>query len=346
MTSEFPMLSRKQINNSIIWLLANAGVPVQYLTHRYLLNEKHSTPRVRGLWKAVEKDKEVVEIFAKQRHDGSWCAGGAWALPPSYLPKDGYTVVSPKYVTTAWILPILGAMGFSIRDKRINRALEYVLSFQCKNGFITETDIDRYDVDWDKLHNMPCRFAIILIGLGKVGAGKDPRVRKAYDLLVKWQRPDGGWVLEMHRNERNWTRSCPYSTFHATYALYASKDKKYDPYVRKGLNFLCNHLSEKNENEIKKFFYHGHSVIHELLMFSQAGIGINSRPVRVLCAWLMEMYDEKVGCFIYNGKPVSKYSRRKDGMDSRVAKYRLHHLIERDWLTYYLTRIALNMTTR
>jgi hypothetical protein len=30
-------------------------------------------------------------------------------------------------------------------------------------------------------------------------------------------------------------------------------------------------------------------------------------------------------------------------MDSRVAKYRLYHLIEDDWLTYYATRIAANL---
>lgn len=234
-------------------------------------------------------------------------------------------------------------MGFGIGDKRIKRACEYVLSFQCKNGFIAETDVEKYDVAVDKLHNMPCRFAIILIGLGKVGAGNDPRVKRAYDLLVKWQRPDGGWVLQMHKDERHWTRSCPYSTFHATYALYASKNERYERYVRQGLDFLVNHLSEKREDEIKKFFYHGHSIIHELVMLSEYGIGMGSKPIKAKLEWLMEMYDEKEGCFVYRGKPVSKYSRRKDGMDSRVAKYRLFHIIETDWLTYYLTKIASNL---
>ena len=340
------MLSIRQIENNINWLLAHGSAPVEYLTHRYLLNEREGSSEAKRLWRAVEKDREAVEIFSKQKRNGSWCAGGSWSLPPSYIPKGGYTVVSPKYVTTAWILPILGDMGFSIKDKRIKKACEYILSFQCRNGFIAETDVNRYDVDVDDLHNMPCRFSIILIGLGKVGAGNDPRVKKAYDLLAKWQRTDGGWVLEMHINERNWTRSCPYSTFHATYALYVSKNKEYYPYVRQGLNFLLNHLSQKNENEIRKFFYHGHSIIHELGMFSEYGIGMNSKPIRAQLEWLMEMYNEKEGSFIYSGKPVSKYSHRKDGMDSRVAKYRLYHIIETDWLTYHLTKIVSNLTTR
>jgi hypothetical protein len=58
---------------------------------------------------------------------------------------------------------------------------------------------------------------------------------------------------------------------------------------------------------------------------------------------VMTMYCPGEGCFKYTGKPMSKYSRRKDGMDSRVAKYRLYHLIEDDWLTYYATRIGANL---
>ncbi len=192
---------------------------------------------------------------------------------------------------------------------------------------------------------MPCRFAISLIGLGKVGAGNDFRVKKAYDLLVRWQRDDGGWVLQMHKEDRNWTRSCPYSTYHATAALYASQYEEYYPHVRKGLTFLVNHLAQKDENVIKKLFYHGHSIIHELLMFSEFGIGMSAKPIKALLTWLMQMYDEEKGCFVYSGKPISKYSRRNDGMDPCVAKYRLYHLIETDWLTYYLTKVASNLTT-
>jgi hypothetical protein len=337
------MLSKKQIENNINWLLKHGSSPVQYLTHRFLLNKRENTPEAKKLWQKLEKDTQVIELFTKQNRDGSWCAGGSWSLAPSYIPKDGCTPVSPKYVTTAWILPLLGDIGFDIKDKRIKKACDYILSLQCRNGFIPESDKNRYDVDVNELQNMPCRFAIIMIGFGKVGMGNDLRVKKAYDLLVHWQRNDGGWVLEMHREKCHWTRSCPWSTFHATYALYTSGVKKYKQYVRKGLTFLLHHLSQKDENNLKKFFYHGHSTIHELLMFSEYGIGITAKPINIILTWLLEMYHEKEGCFVYNGKPISRYSRRKDGMDSRVAKYRLYHIIETDWLTYYLTKIASNL---
>jgi hypothetical protein len=335
------MLSKKQIKKNIEWLMANARAPVQYLTHRFLLNKKKDSLKVKKLWNTVLRDEEVVDIFAKQRSDGSWCAGGAWAQPPSYEPKGGCTPVSPKYVTGAWVLWLLGDMGFDIRDRRIKKACDCILSFQSRNGFISETRTGAYDVDITKLPYMPCRFSIMLIGLGKVGAGADPRTEKSYELLVRWQQDDGGWVLQKHREEHDWGRSCPWSTFHATYALHATKRKKYNKNVQKGLNFLLHHLSQKKPDDIRKFFYHGHSTVHELMMFSEHGIGMKTKPVKVIMDWLLSMYDKETGCFVYRSKPISHYSFRKDGMDSRVAKYRLHHLVETDWFTYYMTKIML-----
>jgi len=78
-------------------------------------------------------------------------------------------------------------------------------------------------------------------------------------------------------------------------------------------------------------------------MFSEFHVGLEEKPVQAMLEWLMTMYCPDEGCFKYTGKPISKYSRREDGMDSRVAKYRLYHLIEDDWLTYYATRIGANL---
>lgn len=334
------MSKRKYTEKNVDWLLEHAGAPVRYLTHYYLLRSKKDTPQMNGLWHAVEDDEEVVDIFSKQLPDGSWCAGGAWANPPSYAPKGGCTPVSPKYVTTAWLLWLLGDMGFNMRDKRIRRACDNIFAYQRKDGYIAETRPDSYKAG-SKWTMMPCRFAIILIGLGKVGAADDHRFDRSYDLLAGWQQSDGGWILQKHKEEHGWDRSCPWSTFHATYALYASQRKKYRKNVQRGLDFLLHHLSGKDPDDIRRFFYHGHSTVHELLMFTEYGVGEHAKPVKTIQNWLMEMYDSQQGCFLYRGKPVSRYSCREDAMDPRVARYRLHHLIEPDWFTYYMTRIAV-----
>lgn len=78
-------------------------------------------------------------------------------------------------------------------------------------------------------------------------------------------------------------------------------------------------------------------------MLSELNVGLKEKAVQTIIEWLMTMYRPDEGYFRYIGKPISKYSRQIDYMDARVAKYRLYHLIEDDWLTYYMTRIVANI---
>ena len=336
------MLNEHQIENNIKWLIKNSSVPVKYLTHKYLLRNDSSSKSMNELFVEVKKCEIANEIFSTQKNDGSWCAGGSWSLPPS-LRKSGYTPVSPKYVTTSWILPILGDMGFTIEDNRIKKACEYILSYQMKNGFIAESLSEKYDIEPNELPVEPCRFSIILIGLGKVCAGNDTRIKNAYNLLLKWQRNDGGWASNSHLNQKNWTRSCSCASYNAAMSLYSSNNKLFKKPLTKALEFLVWHLSTKKDEDIRRFYFHGHSIVHELLMFSEYNIGLKNKSIQAIIEWIMSMYKPEENYFKYSGKSISKYSFKNDYMDARVAKYRLFHLIEDDWLTYYATRIMRNL---
>ena len=105
------VLSAKQIENNINWLLANGSAPIRYLTHKHLLSVDESSQSMRTLWRDVERSPIAQEIFGKQEKNGAWCAGGRWAHRPSYAVKGGIDPYTPKYVTTVWILPLLGEMG-------------------------------------------------------------------------------------------------------------------------------------------------------------------------------------------------------------------------------------------
>lgn len=344
------MLDDTKIDNSINWLLDNSSAPVKYLTKLHLMNASPKSNEMIELWKEVEKDRHSQEIFLKQKKDGSWCSGGSWALKPSYIPKSGCTPVSPKYVTTSWILSILGEMGYHIGDARIMRACEYNLSYQQPNGVLRESrDWTDREIKDPMPRNAPCRMSIQLSGLAKVGMGKDQRLRKSFDLLKQWTRQDGGWVQEGHRDGtaapyKIWDRSCPWVTYFATVALFHSGEASDKKASVKGLNFLLWHLDQKPEHEIRRFFWHGHDTVRELLMFSKVGVSPEQRSVKVLLDWLEEMYLPERFHFRYMGKPISKMNRREDGATPRVIKYRLFHLIEDDWLTYYLTRIESNFS--
>lgn len=342
------MLNLNQIEDNIEWLIDQGSATVKYLTHLHLLKAAPHSTEMSELWKAVEEDPSSREIFSKQMVDGSWCSGGSWAAKPSYLPKGGHTPVSPKYVTTSWILAILGDMGFDYHDERVRRACEYNLTYQRPNGILSENRDWSEDDGLDpNPRNMPCRMSIQLVGLAKVGMGKDERLRKSFDLLKRWQRDDGGWVQEGHKDGtaapyKIWSRSCPWVTYFATTALLHSRNPADNDAMLKGIDFLLWHLDQKQEHEIMRFFWHGHDMVRELLMFSETDVPPTQRSVKVLLNWLEDMYNPEKACFRYEGKPVSKMSLREDGATSRVMKHRLYHLIEDDWFTYYMTRIESN----
>jgi hypothetical protein len=338
-------LSASQIDENTAWLLSNGSPPVKYLTHRYLLKTPSDSQVMTKLWSDVQTCRDVEEIFSQQREDGSWCSGGSWALKPSYLQKGktgGYDPESPKYVTAIWVLPLLGDMGFTVDDPRLRKACEYILSYHEIELYDRIFNDATFNVDYAQIE-VCSRFFYRLAALAKVGFQNDDRVKRGYAALLGAQREDGGWISPHCALEHNWTRSCPFSSYGAALALYSAKNEEYLNPLTKALEFLVWHLSTKPAGEIQRFFYHGHSTIHELIMFTQLKVGVDDKPVQALLEWLMSMYHPDEGCFKYAGKPISQYSRRKDGMDSRVAKYRLYHLIEDDWLTYYATRIGSNL---
>jgi hypothetical protein len=339
------ILSASEIDKSTTWLLSNGSPPVKYLTHKYILKTPADSQVMTNLWGDARTCKDAEEIFNVQREDGSWFSGGSWALKPPYQQKKktgGYDPESPKYVTAIWVLPLLGDMGFSVEDPRIRKACEYILSYQEIELYDRIFNDIQFNVDFAQVE-VCSRFFYRLAALAKVGFQNDERVKRGYAALLGAQREDGGWISPFCASQHNWTRSCPFSSYGATLALYCAKNEEYRKPLIKALEFLVWHLSTKQAEEIRRFFYHGHSTIHELLMLTELKVGLEAKPVQVLLDWLMTMYDVDAGCFKYAGKPISQYSRRKDGMDSRVSKYRLYHLIEDDWFTYYGTRIGANL---
>ena len=337
-------LNSSQIRKNIDWLLANGSAPIKYLTHKHLLSTSGSTKAMRSLWCEVEKSPCVREIFDKQEKNGSWHAGGSWAPNPSYAVKGGIDPYRPKYVTTAWILPLLGEMGYSASDKRILKACRYVVSHGLfLNPLFGQpaNEISRSTIDF-----FICPVAQYMTALGAVNFTDDVKVEKGYEVLLCMQCDDGGWVDPTHSEQMGWTRSCLFSTYHAVMALYHSRNPAFKEALIRGAEFILWHLSTKEDCDLRRFYYHGHSMVRELVMFSELGLGLRTRAVRTILKWLMTMYDAEEGCFRYAGKPISKYSKKEDGIDSRVAKYRFYHMIENDWLTYHMTLIAANMTTK
>ena len=356
------LLNAEEIDTNIGWLLTNASPPVRYLTHRHILRTDPRSEQMRELWRGVENSHAAEQILSRQNADGSWFSSGDWgSVGYRHKGGKGYTTAHPKFVTTAWILPFLGEMGFTIDDKRIEKACEAML------------------LEWeappvaDKARENCCGlYAVPLRAFASVEMASDPRLQGAWDRLVRCQRDDGGWLNPRHLPDSRspsktqgrwpWDRSCAWGSSFAAEALYRSTAPEHRPPLTRALQFQLWHLSQKNEAHIQTWVYHGHNTVQELLMFSEAGIDMGARPIQAQLQWLRGLYRADRGMFRAQAEPIPTFTRQisaimKESEDRHgpgywneipkvgygVLRYRLYHLVEDDWLTYYLTRIAQNM---
>jgi hypothetical protein len=356
-------LSAAEIDTSIRWLLGNASPPVRYLTHKHIL--KTDSASLQKLWEDVACSSAAEEIFSRQNADGSWFSGGPWG-PKGYRQQTGrgFTPSRPKFVTTAWILPFLGEMGFTVADERIERSCETMLQ---ETGYPnSHPDPPAQEVNCCGLYAIPLR------AFASVGMAADERLQGAWDWLTWCQRTDGGWLNPHHlansptpsktQGRWPWDRSCAWGSFYAVQALYFAANTEMQRMLPAALAFLQHHLLQKEPEHIQTWVYHGHNIVKELLMFSSAGFDMHAPPIPALLDWLKGYYRPGEGVFRTQEKPIPNYARyisaiRRDFEDkygpdywttvsktsAPVLRYHLYHLVEDDWLTYYLTRIAVNI---
>jgi len=203
----------------IEWLLA--GEPwVVYRTLTDLLDEKEKDNVVVTTRLAIPKHSLIRKIFEGLNEDGYWGK-----------PKDIHTWW-PRKNTTFWILPMLADFGFTVNDKRIARACEYVLSTQLQSG----------GFGWDPLTKpSDCHSAIIIESLAKLGLLGDSRLQKACEWLIKRQRLDGGfWCKNTGQigGPREKEPSCAFATTFVLGALAQNHRLRNNEIAKRGVNFL------------------------------------------------------------------------------------------------------------
>lgn len=356
-------LNQSQISNCIYWLTASASPAVRYLTHRHILHDDPRSQPMVDLWQQVETSREAEVIFSRQNPDGSWFSGGPWG-PRGYRQQTGrgYNISRPKFVTTAWILPFLGDMGFTAADQRVKNSCDLMLQ---------ETSYERLTTPPAEA-NCCGLYGIPLRAFASVGMALDPRIQGGWDWLTACQRTDGGWLNPRHLADSPnpsttigrwpWNRSCAWGSYYPVEALYLSKNPDWTPVLKSSLQFMLWHLSQQDIRRIQTWAYHGHNIVKELLMFSETGFDMRAQPIQALLDWLKGYYRHEEGMFRTQEKPIPDFVRQinaivKDFEETQgpdfwhtwsknspeLLRYQLYHLVEDDWLTYYLTRIAIRL---
>lgn len=127
----------------------------------------------------IPKTPAVQAVFSGMHPDGYW------------LQKDARTgreygagVEYGAYATTHYRLSYLAELGMDKSDERIALAAERYLGLQAADG--------------DFWQHMSCLLGINLRTFEKLGYGTDRRIRSMIELLLRTERPDAGFLCDMH----------------------------------------------------------------------------------------------------------------------------------------------------
>jgi len=216
------------------WLLSGDPWAV-YRTLIDLLERGEGDDRVLAARLSIAEHPLIKKIFEGINQNGYWGS-----------PKDIHTWW-PRKDTTFWLLPILADFGFTIEDKRIARACEYVLGTQLPSG----------GFGWSPpTWSGDCHSSIIIESLVKLGLLRDPRIQRAYEWLIKRQRIDGGfWCKDTARigGPREKEPSCAMATMFVLGALAQNPDLRDSEVAVRGVDFMF----ECHENR-RRIRYAGH----------------------------------------------------------------------------------------
>jgi hypothetical protein len=158
-------------------------------------------------------------------------------LGKAYDPKD-----------SIWKLGTLADFGLRRDDARIAAIAERVFSAQSEDGGFLHGGFD-HTKSW---HTRPyiCISHVMTYALARFGYTGDPRLQRAYEHIIGWQRLDGGWhpnKLNLPGNEREAEPSCPFGTLNVLRALTAHPELRESEHATRAANNLLSCWERRSE---------------------------------------------------------------------------------------------------
>jgi hypothetical protein len=158
--------------------------PVKYWLLVDTLGKDESDPLVQRTIAECMTYPPKVRLLRTQREDGTWPISKVRKAEEDAGPGPpvGWT-----YITMLRNLQLLEDCCTSRSEGHISAALEKILSWQKKEGFILGPKHDIFP--------LPHYNGYAVRNLFIYGMGDDPRVKKMAEWLLSIQRHDGGWVI-------------------------------------------------------------------------------------------------------------------------------------------------------
>ena len=161
----------KENTGAIEWLLQEEEPSIRYLALINLLGKPENDPEVRAAKRMIGKEGWAAEILSKQK------AGGWWVHQEN--------LYRPKYLSTNWMLLILSDLGLTRADPRVRRAADLWRDrFSKGDGGFGSDSAKRSHL---------CIAGNTTRALVKLGYHEDPKVKSAFEWLIKNQANNGGW---------------------------------------------------------------------------------------------------------------------------------------------------------
>jgi hypothetical protein len=165
------------------WLLEEDQPSIRYLALTELLGRPQDDAGVQSTKQRIPETGWAAEILAEQK------AGGWWV--------EEQSLYKPKYVSTNWMLLMLSDLGLTRKNPRIAKACDlWIRRFAKKDG--------GFGADNDRKGHL-CIVGNTARALVKFGYTEHPRVRNAFEWLVRNQAKLGGWsCFGSGRNLDSW----------------------------------------------------------------------------------------------------------------------------------------------
>lgn len=172
--------------NARTWLLEPEEPSIQYLADTKLIGKPEDDPEVEASKGLIGRKGWASEILARQQPSGAWEAE-----------KDLY---QPKYLSTNWMLLILADLGMTKADARIAKACElWIERFSTEDGGFVMS------IKGGSKRGHLCTTGNMARALVQFGYADHPKVRSAFEWLVKTADKNGGWsCFGSGRNLDSW----------------------------------------------------------------------------------------------------------------------------------------------
>lgn len=164
------------------WLLEQNNPSVRYRTMTELLDRKKDDIEVVQAREQICSSEMVTKILSKMHPDGYWLQ-----KKPATNEFVGDGVEYGAYATTHFCLAYLAELGLDSQNPQVSQAADRYLNLQKADG--------------DFYCHLSCLFGYNIRTLIMLGFRQDSRVQNSIDLMLATERPDGGYLCDLHEGK-------------------------------------------------------------------------------------------------------------------------------------------------